>query len=56
MPPEEVIKPLTPWTLRTLKIILETQSHSKFVQGRIRNHKSSSPESIIKAVKYFEKG
>jgi hypothetical protein len=55
-PPEEVIKPLTPWTLRTLKTILETQSHSKYLQERIKNHKSSSPKSIIQAVKYFKKG
>jgi hypothetical protein len=55
-PPQEVIEPSTPWTSRTPKTILETQSHSKYLQGRIRNHKSSSPESIIEAVKYFEKG
>jgi hypothetical protein len=55
-PPQEVIKPSTPWTSRTPKTILETQSHSKYLQGRIRNHKSSSPKSIIKAVKYFKKG
>jgi hypothetical protein len=55
-PPEEVTEPSTPWTLKTPKTILETQSHSKYLQERIRNHKSSSPESIIEAVKYFEKG
>lgn len=55
-PPQEVIEPSTPWTSRTPKTILETQSHSKYLQRRIRNHKSSSPESIIEAVKYFEKG
>jgi hypothetical protein len=55
-PPGEAIEPSTPWTSRTPKTILETQSHSKYLQGRIRNHKSSSPESIIEAVKYFEKG
>jgi hypothetical protein len=55
-PPQEVTELTTPWTSRTPKTILETQSHSKYLQGRIRNHKSSSPESIIEAVKYFEKG
>jgi hypothetical protein len=55
-PPGEVAEPSTPWTSRTPKTILETQSHSKYLQGRIRNHKSSSPESIIEAVWYFEKG
>ncbi|RYC77651.1 hypothetical protein BFJ63_vAg19475, partial [Fusarium oxysporum f. sp. narcissi] len=55
-PPREVTEPSTPWASRTPKTILETQSHSKYLQGRIRNHKSSSPESIIQAVKYFEKG
>jgi hypothetical protein len=55
-PPEEVVEPSTPWTSRTPKTILETQSHSKYLQERIKNHKSSSPESIIQAVKYFEKG
>jgi hypothetical protein len=55
-PPEEVTEPLTPWTSKTPKTLLETQSHSKYLQGRIRNHKSSSPESIIEAVKHFEKG
>jgi hypothetical protein len=55
-PPTEVTEPSSPWTSRTPKTILETQSHSKYLQNRIINHKSSSPESIIQAVKYFEKG
>ncbi|GKU14150.1 unnamed protein product [Fusarium langsethiae] len=49
-PPGEAIEPSTPWTSRTPKTILETESHSKYLQGRIRNHKSSSPESISEAV------
>jgi hypothetical protein len=48
--------PFLYFNTRTPKTILETQSHSKYLQGRIRNHKSSSPGSIIEAVKYFEKG
>jgi hypothetical protein len=55
-PPIEVTVPSTPWASRTLKTALETQSHSKYLQARIINHKSSSPESIIQAVKHFEKG
>jgi hypothetical protein len=55
MPPVEVTAPSIPWTARTPRIILETQSHSKYLQGRIRNQKSSSPESIIEAIKHFEK-
>ncbi|RFN55658.1 hypothetical protein FIE12Z_55 [Fusarium flagelliforme] len=55
-PPIEVTAPSTPWASRTPKTLLESQSHSKYLQERIVNHKSSSPESIIQAVKYFEKG
>ncbi|EGU71996.1 hypothetical protein FOXB_17495 [Fusarium oxysporum f. sp. conglutinans Fo5176] len=55
-PPVEVTAPSTPWASRTPKTILEAQSHSKYLQRRIINHKSSSPESIIQAVRYFEKG
>jgi hypothetical protein len=55
-PPTEVAEPSTPWTSRTPKTILETQSHSKYLQERIINHKSSSPEPIIQAVRHFEKG
>jgi hypothetical protein len=47
--------PLTPWTARTPKILLEAQLHSKYLQGRVRNHKSSSLELIIEAVKHFKK-
>jgi hypothetical protein len=54
-PPGEVIEPSNPWTPRTPKTILEAQSHSKYLQGWIANHMSSSPESIIEAVKHFEK-
>ncbi|KAH7462316.1 hypothetical protein FOMA001_g18693 [Fusarium oxysporum f. sp. matthiolae] len=54
-PPAEVTIPSTPWTARTPKTLLEAQSHSKYLQGRVRNHKSSSPESIIEAIKHFEK-
>src|SRR6478609_1106650 len=55
-PPVEVSAPSTPWASRTPKTVLEAQSHSKYLQARIINHKSSSPESIIQAIRYFEKG
>jgi hypothetical protein len=55
-PPAEVTAPSTPWASRTPKTVLEAQSHSKYLQARIISHKSSSPESIIQAVRYFEKG
>ncbi|KAG6996149.1 hypothetical protein FocnCong_v015127 [Fusarium oxysporum f. sp. conglutinans] len=55
-PPVEVSAPSTPWASRTPKTVLEAQSHSKYLQARIVNHKSSSPESIIQAIRYFEKG
>jgi hypothetical protein len=55
MPPAEVTAPSTPWTARTPKTLLEAQLHSKYLQGRIINHKSSSLELVIKAVKHFEK-
>ncbi|EGU73081.1 hypothetical protein FOXB_16409, partial [Fusarium oxysporum f. sp. conglutinans Fo5176] len=50
-PPEEVAESSTPWTSRTPKTPLEAQSQSEYLQKRIRRHKSSSPESIINAVK-----
>jgi hypothetical protein len=55
-PPIEATAPSTPWASRTPKTVLEAQSHSKYLQARIFNHKSSSPEPIIQAVRYFEKG
>jgi len=55
-PPVEASAPSTPWASRTPKTVLEAQSHSKYLQARIVNHKSSSPESIIQAIRYFEKG
>ncbi|PHH49860.1 hypothetical protein CFIMG_007601RA00001 [Ceratocystis fimbriata CBS 114723] len=55
MPPVEVTMPSTAWTARTPKTVPEAQSHSKYLQRRIRNHRSSSPESIIEAMRHFEK-
>lgn len=55
-PSEEVAEPLTPWVSKTPKTVLEVQSQSAYLQKRIRRHHSSSPESLIQAVKCFEKG
>ncbi|RYC80880.1 hypothetical protein BFJ63_vAg16228 [Fusarium oxysporum f. sp. narcissi] len=55
-PSEEVAEPLTPWVSKTPKTVLEVQSQSAYLQKRIKRHHSSSPESLIQAVKCFEKG
>ncbi|SCO92492.1 related to transposase [Fusarium oxysporum] len=55
-PPEEVAEPLNPWVSKTPKTVLEVQSQSAYLQKRIRRHHSSSPESLVQAVKCFEKG
>jgi siroheme synthase (precorrin-2 oxidase/ferrochelatase) len=56
MPLREAAKPSSPWTLKTLKIAIETQSQSKYLTKRIRRHYSSSLELIIKALYYLSKG
>jgi hypothetical protein len=55
-PPEEGTSQSQPWTPKTPKTLIEAQSHSKYLKGRIRRHHSSSPEPIIEAIKHFEKG
>ncbi|KAK7571520.1 hypothetical protein V3481_018732 [Fusarium oxysporum f. sp. vasinfectum] len=55
-PLEEDTEPSTPWVSKTPKTAIEAQSQSEYLNRRIRRHHSSSPESIIQAVKYFEKG
>jgi hypothetical protein len=45
-----------PWTSRTPKTVRETESQSEFIERRIRRHKSSSPASIVDALKSFSKG
>ncbi|KAM5526428.1 transposase [Fusarium oxysporum f. sp. phaseoli] len=50
-PPEEVSQPSTPWVSKTPKTATEAQSQSEYLERRIRRHKSSSPESIIEALK-----
>jgi hypothetical protein len=55
-PAEEVAEPSTPWVSKTPKTVLEVKSQSEYLMRRIRRHHSSSPESILEAVKCFEKG
>jgi uncharacterized protein YigA (DUF484 family) len=50
-PPGEVSQPSTPWVSKTPKTANEAQSQSEYLERRIRRHKSSSPESIIEALK-----
>ncbi|SCO90115.1 uncharacterized protein FRV6_14243 [Fusarium oxysporum] len=50
-PPEEAAKPSAPWTSKTPTTAIEAQSQSEYLERRIRRHKSSSPESIIEALK-----
>ncbi|KAF4470852.1 hypothetical protein FALBO_2237 [Fusarium albosuccineum] len=50
-PPEEGTEPSTPWTSKTPTTANEAQSQSNFLENRIRRHHSSSPESIIEALK-----
>jgi hypothetical protein len=55
-PAEEVAEPSTPWVSKTPKTVLEAQSQSEYLERRIRRHKSSSPESILGALKSLAKG
>ncbi|KAM5527127.1 transposase [Fusarium oxysporum f. sp. phaseoli] len=50
-PPEEAAEPSTPWASKTPKTAIEAQSQSEYLEKRIRRHHSSSPESIIEALK-----
>jgi hypothetical protein len=50
-PPEEDTGRAQPWTPKTPRTVNEADSHSEYLQRRIRRHKSSSPESIINAMK-----
>ncbi|KAF5724953.1 Fot5 transposase [Fusarium mundagurra] len=55
-PAEEVTNPSTPWVPKTPQTVLEARSQSEYLQRRIRRHKSSSPESILGALKSLAKG
>jgi hypothetical protein len=50
-PSEEAAKPSTTWTSKTPTTAIEAQSQSEYLERRIRRHKSSSPESIIEAIR-----
>ena len=50
-PPEEAAEPSAPWTSKTPTTAIKAQSQSEYLERRIRRHKSSSPESIIEALK-----
>jgi hypothetical protein len=50
-PAEGVAEPSTLWVSKTPKTVLEAQSQFEYLERRIRRHQSSSPESIIEAMK-----
>ncbi|KAJ3527259.1 hypothetical protein NM208_g10786 [Fusarium decemcellulare] len=54
-PAEEEAGPSTPWVSKTPKTVLEAGSQSEYLERRIRRHQSSSPESIIEAMKSLTK-
>ncbi|ENH68228.1 hypothetical protein FOC1_g10000541 [Fusarium oxysporum f. sp. cubense race 1] len=55
-PVEEGANQPTPWVSKTPKTVLEAQSQSEYLERWIRRHQSSSPESILEALKSFSKG
>jgi hypothetical protein len=50
-PAEEEVDPSTPWVSKTPKTVLEAQYQSEYLQRRICRHHSSSPKSILAALK-----
>jgi hypothetical protein len=55
-PPVEEASQAQPWTSKTPKTVLEAESQSEYLNRRIRRHQSSSPESILGALKSLTKG
>ncbi|SCO92444.1 related to transposase [Fusarium oxysporum] len=55
-PVEEEVDPSTPWVSKTPKTAIEAQYQSEYLQRRISRHHSSSPESILAALKSLSKG
>jgi hypothetical protein len=55
-PVEEETGPSTPWVSKTPKTVLEAGSQSEYLAKRIRRHHSSSPESVLEALKSLSKG
>ena len=54
-PPEEDTSQAQPWTPKTPRTVIEADSHSDYLQRRIRRHHSSSPESILEALQSLTK-
>ncbi|KAM5527292.1 transposase [Fusarium oxysporum f. sp. phaseoli] len=55
-PVEEETGPSTLWVSKTPKTVLEAGSQSEYLAKRIRRHHSSSPESVLEALKSLSKG
>jgi hypothetical protein len=55
-PPVEEASQAQPWTSKTPKTVLEAESQSEYLHRRIKRHQSSSPESILGALKSLAKG
>jgi hypothetical protein len=55
-PAEEEASEAQPWTSKTPKTVLEADSQSEYIERLIRRHQSSSPESILEALKSLSKG
>ncbi|EGU72498.1 hypothetical protein FOXB_16994, partial [Fusarium oxysporum f. sp. conglutinans Fo5176] len=53
---EEEAQQAHSWTSRTPRTVLEAGSQSEYLQRRIRRHQSSSPESILEALRSLQKG
>jgi hypothetical protein len=45
-----------PWVSKTPKTVLEASSQSEYLERRVRRHQSSSPASILEALKSLSKG
>ncbi|KAJ0129087.1 Uncharacterized protein HZ326_27814 [Fusarium oxysporum f. sp. albedinis] len=54
-PVEEEASASTSWVPKTSKTVREVESQSEYLERRIRRHKSSSPESIIRASRSLAK-
>ncbi|KAJ0129330.1 Uncharacterized protein HZ326_27568 [Fusarium oxysporum f. sp. albedinis] len=55
-PAEEEAGLSTTWVSKTPKTVLEAEYQSEYLDRRIRRHHSSSPESILEALKSLSKG
>ncbi|RYC77643.1 hypothetical protein BFJ63_vAg19483 [Fusarium oxysporum f. sp. narcissi] len=55
-PAEEEAGLSTTWVSKTPKTVLEAEYQSEYLDKRIRRHHSSSPESILEALKSLSKG